>query len=57
MIIYRGISFIILKFLNLNKKERRKKLPKVLRKIQDIKLVLATSTYTGHVCKNNPQNL
>lgn len=57
MIIYRGISFLVLKFLNLNKKERRKKLPKVLRKIQDIKLVLATSTYTGHVCKNNPQNL
>lgn len=51
MIIYRGISFLFLKFLDLKKKERRKKLPKVLRKIKDIKLVLATSIYTGHVYK------
>lgn len=51
MIIYRGISFLVLKFLDLNKKERRKKLPKVIRKIKDIKLVLTTSIYIGHVYK------
>lgn len=51
MIIYRGVSFLVLKFLDLNKKERRKKLPKVIRKIKDIKLVLATSIYIGHVYK------
>lgn len=51
MIIYRGISFLVLKFLDLNKKERRKKMPKVIRKIKDIKLVLATSIYIDHVYK------